>query len=1058
MVSFAYSSLRTRITLLVLLALLPALALIAWNGVSMRRLSRESAHQEALRVARTARDQQAALVEAAHHVLAAVSLVPAVSRPESAQCQELVGSVVSRFPQFAALLVFQPDGTVACAPGGLREPVNLADRSMFQEALQNGRFAVGEYLIWRVTGEAVLPFGFPVLDESGNASLVLVAGLRTGWLARLVAEADLPPGSQVTIFDRAGTVIARHPDAGPWLGQSAAGTEVLRSALESMGGGRTVRGLDGVERLYVGAALRSQGREVAYVTVGVPSAVAYAGSRRILVRDLGWLGAVILVTLAAAWWLGGRLLVRPARALARAARALGEGRLSSRTGLDDAPGELGQVARAFDLMAEDLARRERELREREATLRALIDGNSEPLLLLDPAGTVLAANEAAARSLGVSPAEMIGRNAAELLRPEAASLRAERFAEALRTRRPVRFEEAQDGRFLESFLQPILDDHGEVFQVAVLVIDVTERKRNEISLFRANRALRTLSAVQSSAAEAGDETVLFQRVCRDVVEQGGYRMAWVGLVEEDPDKTIRPVARAGSDEGYVDALRLTWGEGERGLGPTGTAVRTGRACATRDVAADPGFAPWRAAALRRGFGSVLALPLGAEDATVAVLTLYAPEPDAFDDEEVELLSGVAGSVSQSLEARRTRDALRHSQEQLVQAHRLEAVGRLAGGVAHDFNNILQIILGRGELLLEQLPPEETCREGLMDLLEAAGRAAGLTRQLLAFSRRQVLQPQLLDLNHLVSGFEKMIRRLISEDIIIEARLDPALEKTLADPGQMEQVLMNLVLNARDAMPTGGRLTVETRNVELDEGYARRHPGVIPGPHVMLAVSDTGGGMPPEIAAQLFEPFFTTKARGQGTGLGLATVYGIVKQSGGNIWVYSEPGRGSTFKVYLPRAEGAGAARPEANEGGAVALSDAPRGTLLVVEDEAQVRTAVVGGLRARGHTVYEAPSPFEAIELFEQVGGEVDLLLTDVVLPGMSGRELAERLQVLQPGLRVLLMSGYTENAIVHHGVLDAGLAFLQKPFTKEALARKVCDLLGSGAAGGGVSPPEGGA
>jgi PAS domain S-box-containing protein len=381
---------------------------------------------------------------------------------------------------------------------------------------------------------------------------------------------------------------------------------------------------------------------------------------------------------------------------------------------------------------------------------------------------------------------------------------------------------------------------------------------------------------------------------------------------------------------------------------------------------------------------------------------------------------------------------RQLEEQLRQAHKMEAIGQLAGGIAHDFNNLLTIINGYSQLLLDRLESADP-RRGFADEVRKAGeRAATLTGQLLAFSRRQVLAPQVLDLNVVVTSVQKMLRRLIGEDIELVAALDPGLEQVRADPGQIEQVILNLAVNARDAMPQGGKLTIETANVELDSEYVQTHALSTSGPHVMLGVSDTGCGMDRETLSHVFEPFFTTKEQGKGTGLGLATVYGIVRQSGGNIWAYSEPGKGTTFKVYLPRVqETVAAASPEGREA-------SPRGseTILVVEDDAAVRPLVRGVLLSKGYTVLEASRGDEALSVSESHRGPIELLVTDIVMPVMTGRDLAEQLLLRHPETKVLYMSGYTNDAIVHHGVLKEGAAFLQKPFTPDALARKVREVL----------------
>jgi len=381
------------------------------------------------------------------------------------------------------------------------------------------------------------------------------------------------------------------------------------------------------------------------------------------------------------------------------------------------------------------------------------------------------------------------------------------------------------------------------------------------------------------------------------------------------------------------------------------------------------------------------------------------------------------------------------EDQLLQAQKMEAVGRLAGGVAHDFNNMLTVIAGYNRMILDELSPLDPLRGCAEEVLKAADRAGALTKQLLAFSRRQVMQPCVMSVNATVTHTEKMLRRVIGEDVELILRLPDDVGNIKADPSHIEQAIVNLAVNARDAMPDGGRITVETANVSLDDTYARTHAGVRPGDFVMVAVSDTGHGMDAETRRRIFEPFFTTKEKGKGTGLGLATVYGSVKQLGGDIWVYSEPGQGTTFKLYFPRV--AESATPPA-----AASADADPApsteTILVVEDEEAVRDLTLRILKKLGHTVLAAANGTEALEISRSYAGPIALLLTDVVMPAMSGRQVAEELLKLRPELKVLYLSGYTDNTVVHHGVLEDGVEFLPKPFSRESLARKIRDVLGT--------------
>ena len=379
------------------------------------------------------------------------------------------------------------------------------------------------------------------------------------------------------------------------------------------------------------------------------------------------------------------------------------------------------------------------------------------------------------------------------------------------------------------------------------------------------------------------------------------------------------------------------------------------------------------------------------------------------------------------------------EDQFRQAQKMEAVGRLAGGVAHDFNNLLMVISGYTYVLLNQLGAADPRRKKAEAIQEATERAAALTRQLLAFGRKQVLELKVIDLNAVVADISKLLRPLIGEDIEVVVACDPRLGRTKADPGQVEQVVMNLAVNARDAMPSGGKLIIETRNADFEDNYQHAHASIKAGRYVMLAVSDTGCGMDPDTQLRIFEPFFTTKEKGKGTGLGLSTVYGIVKQSGGYVFVYSEQGRGTSFKIYLPRVEEE-AAEKTPERPARLGL----RGTesILLMEDEQSVRELIAEALQAQGYNVLVAGNGQEALALAAPANCCVDLMITDVVMPGMSGRELATRMAQSRPGMRVLYLSGYTEDAIVHHGVLDPGTAFLQKPFSLDALACKVREIL----------------
>lgn len=409
------------------------------------------------------------------------------------------------------------------------------------------------------------------------------------------------------------------------------------------------------------------------------------------------------------------------------------------------------------------------------------------------------------------------------------------------------------------------------------------------------------------------------------------------------------------------------------------------------------------------------------------ISIEAPEPGPT---EVEL----------GTKLRETEEELRLKEEQFRQAQKLEAVGSLAGGIAHDFNNMLTIILGQCDLILGQGRDEQALRKSIVEIKKAAQRSASMTKQLLAFSRKQMLEPRVMDLNTLLTDISPMIRRLIGADIEFSVRPTSSLGSIKVDPGQIQHVILNLVVNARDAMPNGGRLVIETENVELGEDYVGRRRVVRPGSYARMTVSDTGVGMNAEVQERIFEPFYTTKKRGEGTGLGLSTVYGVIKQSGGYIWVYSEPDRGTSFKIYFPRTGETAWATTPTGMSGAAAVKTAPR-TVLLAEDEKGIRELAAMVLRGQGHTVLAAKDGVEALALCKSHEGPIDLLVTDVVMPRMGGPELAGRLTEIYPEVKILYISGYTD-ALVRHGVLGQESPFLEKPFTVSTLLGKVVEVM----------------
>jgi PAS domain S-box-containing protein len=578
----------------------------------------------------------------------------------------------------------------------------------------------------------------------------------------------------------------------------------------------------------------------------------------------------------------------------------------------------------------------------------------------------------------------------------------------------------------------ISDDQGRPAGMRGVNIDITDRKRaEEMSIRRAGHA--SLRADISAALAESDTplTRILERSAEAMVQHLGAAFARIWTLNK-----VENVLEMQASAGLYTHLDGPHARVPVGAFKIGLIAEERQPHITNEVQTDPWIndKEW---AMREGMTAFAGYPLIVEDRLVGVMAMFAREDLA--DDTLDALASIADIISQGIERKRVEEALQASEEQLRQSQKLEAIGMLAGGIAHDFNNLLTVILGYSDITLMRLNKEDPLHRNITEITKAADRAAGLTRQLLAFSRKQVMQPKVLDLNVVVSELEKMLRRLIGEDMALRTVLEPELGSIKADPGQIEQIIMNLAVNARDAMPEGGKLTIETSNVYLDEDYAKAHVAVIPGPYVMLAVSDSGTGMDQQTQARMFEPFFTTKEKGKGTGLGLSTVYGIVKQSGGNVWVYSEVGRGTTFKIYLPRVD-EGVQESERSQ----EIIDDRQGseTILLAEDEEAVRTLARHVLEMHGYQVLEAANGGAALLICERHKESIQLLITDVIMPEMSGRELAERLAQLRPDMKVLFMSGYTDNAIVHQGVLDEGANFIQKPFPTEALAQKVREVL----------------
>ncbi|CAN5203682.1 hypothetical protein BH11MYX1_BH11MYX1_33060 [soil metagenome] len=624
----------------------------------------------------------------------------------------------------------------------------------------------------------------------------------------------------------------------------------------------------------------------------------------------------------------------------------------------------------------------------EEQYRRLFETARDGILILDAeTGCVVDANPFMTTLTGYAREDLLGTHLWEL-GPFADTAAAEASFAELQADGYARYDDlplkTRDGREVSVEFVSNVYDVGTKRVIQCNVRDLTVRKQAEAELRIRDRAIEAVAqGIIITDASKADNPIIY-------ASPGFLRLT--GYASEDVlGRNCRFLQGAATDSEPIATLRR--------------AIRAGQAC------------------------------------TVELLNFRADGTPFWNSLAVSPVRDEAGRVTNFVGVQTDSTARRRLEAHYLQAQKMEAVGRLAGGVAHDFNNLLSVISSYAELIREELKPGDPIRADVEEIHAAASRATVLTRQLLAFSRQQVFETKVLSLNAVLGGVEKMIGRLIGADIEVTILPTNELGNIRADPGQLEQVLMNLSVNARDAMPQGGKLTIETTNIELDEDYTSSHHDIAAGPYVLLAVTDTGVGMDKETLARIFEPFFTTKEKGRGTGLGLATVFGIVKQSGGHILVYSEPGTGSAFKLYFPRVQDRLEARPSAPPP-LVREHEPVAGTILLVEDEEQVRVLARTILRREGYVVLEAANGGEALLICEQHGANIDLLLTDVVLPRMSGRQLVERLAPVRPTMKILYMSGYTDDTILHHGILDSSVAFLQKPFTPTSMALKVRDVL----------------
>ncbi|MBM4279106.1 MAG: PAS domain S-box protein [Deltaproteobacteria bacterium] len=1004
-----FFSLRFRLISLVFLALLPALVLTIYTGLEERRMAGAQVEQMLQKMTRLISIEYDQILERSEQLLIILAQLQLIQDFDQKKCQALFINLLKKFRGFDCIGIISTDGNMICHTPSPKEPISFAGQSSFERAVQTRGFANGHYQICPITKRAYLPLAYPVLDERREVKGVISVGLDLLWLNQLASEVQLPEGSMLFVIDQNGTILAHYPDPQKWVGRSVRQAPIVKTMLTlQKEDTREALGIDGVMHLHSSTPVGRKYEAGLHVAIGIPKKVVFSKVDFIFRRNLILLGIVTALAFVAAWFFGDSLILRKVNVLLATTNRLARGDSGARTGLPLGKGEIDQLANSFDRMAERLEQYEANHRERieeERRLREFVEivfnSMHESISVIDVKDfRVIDANQAYLNEVGLKKEEVIGEHCYELTHRSPVPCTPPDhpcpILDLIKNGKYSVYEHIHyrknEKRYVEVSASPIMDKGGQIVQVVHTTRDITERKLAEEALRASEEKYRTL-------IESSIDAILMLDTERRIISCNQGFCNLFGYSRNEVEGRSARLLYA-SDESYRSFGEMVY-----------------------PIVREEGFFRGEREFVRKDGSKI----------PVETITSAIKSPDGK-------ITGYVNISRDITERKKAEKEMASLQEQLRQSQKMEAIGQLAGGVAHDFNNLLTVIKGTCQLSLLDLHENDPIYESLKEIERSAERAAGLTRQLLAFSRKQILEVQVLDLNQVIQRLDKMLHRIIGEDIGLVTFFAEELGRVKADPGQMEQVIINLSVNARDAMPKGGKLTIETANVELDEAYAKRHIAVKPGFYVMLSISDTGVGMPPEVKERLFEPFFTTKEMGKGTGLGLSTVYGIVKQSGGNIWVYSEPGQGTTFKIYLPRVDEPLEERKEE------VIQEVTKGdeTILVVEDEETVRKLAVRLLKKQGYQVLEAPDGGQAFILCEKYEGSIHLILSDVVMPGMSGRELVERLQKIHPEAKILYMSGYTDNVIAHHGILEKGIEFISKPFTLESLARKVREVLDS--------------
>ncbi len=855
------TSLRVRLLVLIIAAVIPALVFIFYTASEQRNRREAEIREQTMRVAKLATNNIEQLVEGSHQLLIGLSKLPAIRNYDSSGCNNYFSAVKEQLPMYANIAAVKPNGDVFCSAIPIEKKINLADRIFFQSAMQDNGYSIGEYVIARVYEKPSFALGQPVLDRNQRVIAVIYVSLDLNWFKDQLSKIQVSDNAILTVLDRKQTILYRYPNTDKAMGQTLSGTELTKKIADLDEGIVVAKSaMDGITRIWAFNQVPGTNRSMS-VRYGISREAAFADINRMLIKNLLILLIITGIVLIIAWFGGEYFIMRRMKLLTRATEELSKGNLSARVDIRGRQDEINQLGDSFNKMAESLERHIQERKKTEEQYRALFEESKDMIFMSTPQGKYLDINPAGVELLGYSSKE------------------------------------------------------------EVLDLDIS----------------------------------------RDIFVNSEDRKAYEQILKQ---------------KGFVKEYEL---EFKRKDGKQLTVLST----------------------------------------TTTLLN---------NNGDIVAYRGI------------NRDITEHKrlEQQFIQAQKMEAVGQLSGGIAHDFNNILTAIIGYGSILKTKLPQSGFLHEYVNNILTSSEKAANLVKNLLAFSRKQILNPLPVDINTIVTGMQNILERIIGEDIEFTVKAADHDLIVKADKTQIEQVLMNLATNARDAMPSGGKLTISAAEVLIDERFIKVHQYGSLGTYAVISVTDTGIGIEKAALEHIFDPFFTTKEVNKGTGLGLAMVYGTIKQHDGFINVYSEPGIGTTFKLYLPLT-----AVPNQQIDNLPAASvSSGNETILLVEDNDPVRKVTRTILEEAGYKILEAASGKQAIECFRENLDKIDLVITDVIMPELSGHDVHSELQKIQPDVKIIYVSGYAADILEQKGMHNDTINFISKPLQPDVLLTKIREIL----------------